>query len=656
MTTLWSAVRKSSLNLSHSNVYFTNWFVVRLYSSKINIPKRIQRGPTDILRALESTIERDPTAAHYKYHDDPYLIPRVNYTKRMFAMAQESGRKTAHWIKEQHPELFQHREADPFIQSFAPTIKFTPDSKVAEEDLKHAIEDTHVSDASLIYKLLKKMGAEINNDTQLNLLELLCFYNGDDAMSDEFIEEKWFKQTSKEVREQFKKTWKDGGLAEEVFISIENPPAEAYSAIIQGMAKYYQADRAFELFEEAKGKGHILNTDVYNSIIRISPILKEGYDLRWSFVVDLLNQMSKAKLKPNLGTLNAVLRVLSTMGGGKLVKENVLKTLAEFKNLGVEPSLASWYYVLIAFCKDRGPKSGVLFEILKEIENKEFTARDIYDTYFFVTAMEICRYHLHSKDAAERVHNVLMFKDNYNLIGDSYKESIYYRHYTSILCSQMPIEEFMSIVYSIIVPNIYIPEPSVVKEILDSVEATGSIEFLPKLWQDIVSFDYIRRNIIIETVPAIMANNEPPEGSELHEQFAIIARDIIQRLEALSQDERTKISLSGEMFGNLIRVLLRDNDFNSACTVLQKLMKGQIEVLGVPKIEDLQLFIEHCEKNKAPTKAIDCVQYAADSGHIGYEELASKIIKLFTLDENHLNKLSKIVGPDILHQQESVSC
>lgn len=59
---------------------------------KIEIPKRIPRGPTDILKALESTITREPTAAHYKYHDDPYLLPMNNLAKRSYAMAQEAGK------------------------------------------------------------------------------------------------------------------------------------------------------------------------------------------------------------------------------------------------------------------------------------------------------------------------------------------------------------------------------------------------------------------------------------------------------------------------------------------------------------------------------------------------------------------------------------
>lgn len=74
---------------------------------KIVIPKRIPRSSTDILKALSATVGRDPTAPHYKYHDDPFLIPPSNVAKRTFAMSQEAGRKAAKWIKEEHRTLFQ---------------------------------------------------------------------------------------------------------------------------------------------------------------------------------------------------------------------------------------------------------------------------------------------------------------------------------------------------------------------------------------------------------------------------------------------------------------------------------------------------------------------------------------------------------------------
>lgn len=69
-----------------------------------------------LIQALASTIRRDPTAPHFKFHDDPYLTPVSNAAKRSFALSQESGRKAAMWVKEQHPELFQRIESDPPIQ------------------------------------------------------------------------------------------------------------------------------------------------------------------------------------------------------------------------------------------------------------------------------------------------------------------------------------------------------------------------------------------------------------------------------------------------------------------------------------------------------------------------------------------------------------
>lgn len=72
-----------------------------------------------------------------------------------------------------------------------------------------------------------------------------------------------------------------------------------------------------------------------------------------------------------------------------------------------------------------GPTSTILHDILKELENKEHHIQDVRDTNFFVTAMDICRNHLNDVNLARRVDTLLHFGQNYNLIGDSFKESIY---------------------------------------------------------------------------------------------------------------------------------------------------------------------------------------------------------------------------------------
>ena len=53
-----------------------------------------------------------------------------------------------------------------------------------------------------------------------------------------------------------------------------------------------------------------------------------------------------------MGVLNGVLAAISSLGNHRNAKSLALETLAEFKKVGVEPSLASYYFVLIIHCKE----------------------------------------------------------------------------------------------------------------------------------------------------------------------------------------------------------------------------------------------------------------------------------------------------------------
>uniref|UniRef100_A0A1B0C5U0 Uncharacterized protein n=1 Tax=Glossina palpalis gambiensis TaxID=67801 RepID=A0A1B0C5U0_9MUSC len=246
----------------------------------IEIPKRIHRSPSDILYALAATVGRDATAAHYKYHDDPYLIPTSNITKRTYAMAQEAGRKAAKWIKEEHRDLFKHQEAEPHIKAFAPKLIFTENSEVALQTLEELIQLFEVRDAVFVYNLLKKKGLEINSETKQNLLELVSFYNNEEPLSEDLYEERSFRQ-SNESRERNRKTWKDGDLAEQLFHEIEPKTEKAYAALIRGMATYFQAERAYALLQEALEKQFQMDTTTFNSVLSVVNFLKDTADLRW---------------------------------------------------------------------------------------------------------------------------------------------------------------------------------------------------------------------------------------------------------------------------------------------------------------------------------------------------------------------------------------
>lgn len=209
------------------------------------------------------------------------------------------------------------------------------------------------------------------------------------------------------------------------------------------MAKYGQADRAYQLYEEARQKQFLLNTDTYNAIIKSSVTLKENNQKRLDFVLKVLEELNAADLKPNIRTLNVVMDVLAMSKSDRLCRWYMLKFLMEFKQLGIEPSLGTFYSLLTAFyregcdglfcCKNLNVSekilgsqpTSLLYEIMDEIDNKEFKVQDVRDTNFFVTAMDICNTHLRDRDLAERINNLLHYGNNFDLIGDSYKESVY---------------------------------------------------------------------------------------------------------------------------------------------------------------------------------------------------------------------------------------
>ena len=55
----------------------------------------LQRGPTDLLKALSETVGEDSTAPHYAFIDDPTLIPSQTNMRRTAFLSREMGRRAA---------------------------------------------------------------------------------------------------------------------------------------------------------------------------------------------------------------------------------------------------------------------------------------------------------------------------------------------------------------------------------------------------------------------------------------------------------------------------------------------------------------------------------------------------------------------------------
>ncbi|XP_039275345.1 protein PTCD3 homolog, mitochondrial [Nilaparvata lugens] len=586
---------------------------------EIVIPKRIHRGPTDILRALANTVNTDYTAPQYKYHDDPYLIPMSNYAKRSYALSQESGKKAAKWILQEHADLFQHRVADPPIEVFYPKNVYTEESEVELEDLKNAIDHMEVSDSILVFNLLKQKNVDLPREVLQDLLELICFYNEADKEEENLIEERWYKQGIADRSTQ-RKTWKDNNIAESIFQSLDPPDSKSYSAIISGMTSHGQLEVAWRYFEQAKSQGVTLSSGVYNGLIRNAIFVKEDCEARWALIMELLKELNDNKVLPNVGTLNSVMEALADMANYTATREIALRVMADFKRININPSLATYYHLLKLFCRDKSRPNSILANIINVLEHQELSIVDAKDTFFFTQAMEICCKQLSDLELADRIDRLLHTGNNYNLIGDSIKESIYYRNYFLLKCDHETLDDFF-IFYDKLVPNIYVPEPLVTEVILKAIDMNGANHLYSRIWSDIVLFDQNGREKIIKCDP----------GKYVQES--------VRRFE-----------LKGSMLGHMMSVLLNAGRFEKSCEILKKLDKDQQTVLGVPDIRSLHSFIDASLERNDATRAMWCLQYCYDAGFEETSEIGLKIYEKLQLSESQLSRLTSIVGEDALQK------
>ncbi|XP_045114775.1 protein PTCD3 homolog, mitochondrial-like [Portunus trituberculatus] len=589
--------------------------------------------------ALAGTVTQDTTGPHYKYSDDPFLSPYSNLTKRSYALSKESGRKAARWIREEYPKLFLHRPDEPFIECFQPKQQYEEGVEVDVDTLVGVVARGEVANAITVYRLCKDKNIFLPDDVLQDLLELLCFYNEEEQV------EGW--RTVRQSSATARKTWKDNSLAEEVFASLTSRGPAAYCALIRGMAHYLQVDRAWQLYQECQQKGIPLDTGTHNALIRVASFLRDASDLRWQLVQELLCGMAERGVCPDLGTLNATLAALAQVSGWRQARDISLKVLMEFHQLGIKPSLASYYYLLTIHCRDRGPRSDILVGILDQMEGQSFTLQDPKDTSFFVTAMEVARNHLKSLKVAERVESLLHQGTNHLFIGDSYKESVYYRHYFALSCSSLPIDEFMQ-VYDKLVPHIYTPEPGIMQEVLQAIQTSGALHYLPQLWSDMVLFDHCSRDKLVGLMLTTLTHHQPsPDDLMLTERLVTIAKDIWCRVQAQDPTRRNKVTWTGTMLGCVVEVVVRCGEYQTALEVLREATAAPQAVLGVLPAQSLTALLSAALHRKDADTAVAVVLYAQDAGHQETGQMAQQVHSSLALSHHHLASLASALGRDV---------
>lgn len=87
-------------------------------------------------------------------------------------------------------------------------------------------------------------------------------------------------------------------------------------------------------------------------MIQLSNLLKDNSEERKVVILNFFKTMDQNGVKPNVGTLNAALKCVSLFPQQDIAKAFSLSLLAEFKSIKVEPSLTTYYYLLLIFCRE----------------------------------------------------------------------------------------------------------------------------------------------------------------------------------------------------------------------------------------------------------------------------------------------------------------
>ncbi|KAL6262560.1 hypothetical protein P5V15_005352 [Pogonomyrmex californicus] len=622
-------------------------------SSEIHIPNRIERGPTDILKALESTISRDYTAPHYKFHDDPYLMPLSTMQSRSYALAKESGKKAAMWIRQEHRDLFQHKVADPEIKAFVPPPIYTEKSKVTEETLLYEISNGHIPNSTTIYDLL---GGEVTIPTKQAFLELLCFYNNIEPTSDELLENHWYKLNQK----RNKHTWINYPHIDVLFefLKKQEPKvaAAAYTTMICGLVKFFNLEKAWHLYDESQKENIPLAINGYNAMISMLLKLKQGDDKSKSSVKDIYRTMAANGVTPNIHTFNAALNVAVVMQNNQVALDFTRNILADITKFKLKPSLTTYYYVLKILSKFGDAAYNSFIQILRSLKEESLTIQNERDLDFFVTAMEMASRQFCDRQAGEMVNELLLSGENYKFIGDNFKEHTYYRMYLELILATEEFDTFFKL-YNKLVPHVTIPEPAVMSAILEALQlhpAETATQYIPKLWSHMIMFGHLDREQLLENILHLMSVHcKPAPDSPLNAQFAGMALTIWDHIQAQNRRKIQHTLVSNTQMANIIILLLRGNNFDKTVEIISSMINSPHLIKSNLTTEHINEIFELCLTQAYVPTIFALLEYVTFHNLEGAGEMARKLHKTVSLTATQENMLISLMGNDILQVQSS---
>ncbi|KAM5317835.1 small ribosomal subunit protein mS39 [Glossophaga mutica] len=615
---------------------------------EVVIPKRKTWDKVAVLQALASTVNRDTTAAPYAYQDDPYLIPTSSVESRSFLLAKKSGENAAKFIINLHPKYFQKDIAEPHIPCLMPE-GFEPQIEdISEAALKERIKLRKVKASVDMFDQLLQAGTTVSLETTNSLLDLLCYYGDQEPPADyhfqqseksEELEEASDENTEKSKKkagQQLGATWRAKNNAERIFALMPEKNAHSYCTMIRGMVKHRAPVQALNLYTELLNNRLHADVHTFNSLIEATAMMNEKFEEKWNNMLELLKQMAVQKVKPNLQTFNTILKCLRRFYAfGKLP---ALQTLREMKALGIEPSLATYHYIIQLFYQHESPSKGsslVIYDIMNELMGKKFSPQDPDDDMFFQSAMRVCS-SLKDLELAYQVHGLLNTGDNWKFIGPSQRRNFYYSKFFNLLCLMEQIDVTLKW-YKDLIPSVFFPHSQALIDLLRALDVSNRLEVIPQIWKDSKEYGHTFRSDLKEEILMLMARDRHPP--ELQEAFADCAADIKSTYE--SPDARQTAPDWPASSLNCVAVLfLRAGRTQEAWKMLGLFRKHN----KIPRNELLNEFMDSAKASSSPAQAIEIVKLASAFSLPVCEGLAQRVVTDFAISQEQKEALGHLTA------------
>uniref|UniRef100_A0ABI7VZR3 Small ribosomal subunit protein mS39 n=1 Tax=Felis catus TaxID=9685 RepID=A0ABI7VZR3_FELCA len=620
----------------NQNLFFTEFVVIKPPDLYENLAKET------------SVSSQDSTAAPYAFQDDPYLIPTSSVESRSFLLAKKSGENAAKFIINSYPKYFQKDTAEPHIPCLMPEY-FEPQIEgISEAALKERIKLKKVRASVDMFDQLLQAGTTVSLETSNSLLDLLCYYGDQEPSADnhfqqsekseeleEAIEEN--NEKSKKAGRQFGVTWRAKNNAERIFALMPEKNSHSYCTMIRGMVKHRALVQALNLYTELLNNR--LHADVYtfNALIEATALsMNEKLEDKWNKILELLKEMAAQKVKPNLQTFNTILKCLRRFYSfGRLP---ALQTFREMKAIGIEPSLATYHYIIQLFYQHENPSKGsslIIYDIMNELKGKKFSPKDPDDDMFFQSAMRVCSV-LRDLELAYQVHGLLNTGDNWKFIGPDHRRNFYYSKFFSLLCLMEQIDVTLKW-YKDLIPSVFFPRSQTLIDLLQALDVANRLEVIPQIWKDSKEYGHSFRNALKEEILMLMARDRHP--TELQVAFADCAADIRSTYE--SQDARqTAPDWPANPLNYIAVLFLRGGRTQEAWKMLGLFRKHN----KIPGNELLDEFMDSAKASNNPAQAIEIVKLASAFSLPVCEGLAQRVMADFAISQEQKEALGDLTS------------